>query len=237
VTKSHRLPEDAELDALMVHDLRGSIAAISANHGFLETRPAVAADPLARDSLRDAAWATLVLQHLVDNMALLATLGPGPAETAPEVLDLPETVLGCVDRLRPIITASEVALEHELALGRSGPRVFAVPRLLRAAIDNLVHVALRHTPRLGTVRVDVLADGIVGVVEVRDGGAPVPAATAADLFTRAGQRRAKDDPRSRYGKGLGLLVAGLAVRAGGGTIEAVAREGKNAFRVAFKLAV
>lgn len=231
-----RTPEDAELDALFVHDLRSPIAAISANFGFLKTTPSVMADPIALEALRDAESATLVLQHLVDNMALLSALESGPSEMAAEVVNLPEAVLGCLDRMGPITAASEVRIEVAIEPGASGPRVFAVPRLLRAVVDNLVQTALRHTTRRDHVRVAVLAEGTVGVVEVRDGGAPVPAALAEVLFTRAGQCAAKRENASRYGRGLGLLVAGLAVRAGAGSLEAVERDGKNAFRAAFKVA-
>jgi signal transduction histidine kinase len=155
---------------------------------------------------------------------------------AAEVVNLPESVLGCLDRLGPITASSEVRLESTIEPGAPGPRVFAVPKLLRAVVDNLVQTALRHTTRRECVRVSVLADGTCGIVEVRDGGAPVPPAIAEALFTRAGQRLATKEASSRYGRGLGLLVAGLAAGASGGSVEVVERDGKNAFRAAFKVA-
>ena len=236
MTKFPRTPEQAELDRLLVHDLRSPIAAIATNFGFLKTIPEFATQPLILETLRDAESATLILQHLVDNMSLLATLESGPGEMAPEVVHLPDAVLGCLDRLRPITSSSEVEVEVGIAAGSPGPRVFAVPQLLQAAVANLVHTALRHTPRRAAVRVDAFADGTVGVVEIRDGGPPVPPALARELFTRAGLRAAKREPASRYGRGLALLVAGLAANAGGGTVETVEREGHNAFRLAYKLA-
>jgi len=236
VTKFPRTPEQAELDRLFVHDLRSPIAAIATNFGFLKTTPTIAADPMLLETIQDAESATAILQHLVDNMALLSTLESGPGEMAPEVVHLPEAVLGCMDRLRPITSSSEVTVEVGIVPGAPGPRVFAVPQLLRAAVDNLIQTALRHTPRRGVVRVDAHADGTVGVVEIRDGGLPVPPQIGPQLFTRAGQHLAKREPLARYGRGLALLVAGLAAHAGGGSVEAVEREGHNAFRLAFKLA-
>lgn len=230
-----RTPEDAELDALLAHDLRSPIAAISANFGFLKATPAVMADPMALEALRDVESATMILQHLVDNMALLSALESGPSEMAAEVVNLPESVLGCLDRMGPITASSEVKIDCAIEPGAPGPRVFAVPKLLRAVIDNLVQTALRHTTRKEQVRVSVLVEGPEAVVEIRDGGAPVPPAVAEKLFTRAGQRAAKRESASRYGRGLGLLVAGLAARASGGSVEAVERDGRNAFRAAFKV--
>ena len=236
MTTFPRSAEDAELDALLAHDLRSPISALAASFGFLLATPSVAADPVAVEALRDAESATLILQHLVDNLALLSALESGPCEMAPEVVNLPEAVLGCLHRLRPITAASEVRIESTVTPGAPGPRVFAVPKLLRSAVDNLVQAALRHTPRLEVVRVAVQVEGTHGVVEVRDGGAPVPPALAEPLFSRAGQRAAPREPRSRYGRGMGLLVAALAVRASGGSLQVVERDGKNAFRAAFKLA-
>lgn len=231
-----RTAEHAELDALFAHDLRSPIAAIAANFGFIKTAPGVVGDPMALEALRDVESATLVLQNLVDNMALLSALESGPSETAAEVVNLPESVLGCLDRMGPITASSEVRVESTIAPGAPGPRVFAVPTLLTAVVQNLYQTALRHTTRRECVRIAVLAEGTCGVLEIRDGGAPVPPALAEALFTRAGQRVAKRESSSRYGRGLGLLVAGLAARASGGSVQAVERDGRNAFRAAFKLA-
>lgn len=228
-----RSPQDAELDALFVHDLRSPIAALTANFGFLRTTPSVAGDDMAIEALRDAESAALILQHIVDNLAVLSALESGPSEMAPEVVNLPETVLSCLDRMGPITAASEVPLVSTIEAGAPGPQVLAVPRLLRAAVDNVVQTALRHTPRRSQVRVAVLVEGKRAVLEVLDGGAPVPPALGENLFSRHGQLLAKRESASRYGRGLGLLVAGLAVRACGGVIEAVERDGKNVFRVSF----
>lgn len=231
-----RSAEDAELDALIVHDLRSPLSAIRANLGFLRGTPAVAADASSLEALQDVESSALTLQQMIDNFSMLSILESGPVTSALEAADLHAAVSGCLERLRRMACGAEVPIVSFIAAGTSGPRVLVAPKLLSAAIDNLLQAAIRHTPRGEQVQVSLSRDADAGIVEVRDGSPPVPAALAADLFTRAGQCAAKRHPTSRYGRGLGLVVAGLAVHACGGTIEAVERDGRNAYRVTFKAA-
>lgn len=219
---------------MFVHDLRSPIAAISANFGYLKMAVG-SADPSLLEALQDAEVATQALQQIVDNMSLLASFDLGIAPTVPDDVNLADAVLSSIGRLAPISRASEVRVEAVLDRSSPGPRVLAPPELVRACLDNLVLAGVRHTPRKSVVRVGARIDGSLGVLEVEDGGGPVPREIAADLFTAEGQRAAKREPHSRYGRGLGLLVAGLAARAAGATVEAVTRDDRNVCRAAWKL--
>jgi K+-sensing histidine kinase KdpD len=222
---------DTELVGLVVHDLRSPIAALAANFGFLRTTPSIASDAIAIEAIRDAESATLILQHLVDNLSVLATLEAGAVEAPRETVLLPAFVASCLERLAPITASSEVHIDVRFDGRAQEPLVQSAPRLLRTVIENLVLTALRHTTRREPVVLEVRSEGTDGVLEVRDGGAALPEAVAAQLFTREGQRAAKRESASRYGRGLGLLVAGLASEAIGGALRAVEREGKNAYRL------
>lgn len=87
------------------------------------------------------------------------------------------------------------------------------PQLLSSALMNLVHNALKYTPRGGhvTLRASV-ADGRL-IVEVEDECGGIPS-TAGDPFQPFGDRRGAD----RSGLGLGLSIARKAMRAHGGDI-------------------
>lgn len=94
------------------------------------------------------------------------------------------------------------------------------PVLLRAAIENVVRNAVRHTAP-GTAVEITLDEGEGGeaVVEVRDHGAGVPGQELDRLFqpfTRVGEAR----DRASGGYGLGLAISHQAVEAHGGRIVA-----------------
>jgi CheY-like chemotaxis protein len=90
---------------------------------------------------------------------------------------------------------------------------------LSQVLDNLIHNAIKFTPRDGTVTVTVTADGQSAVTSVRDNGTGIEKAVLPQLFEIFSQADRSLD-RSPGGLGLGLaLVKGL-VELHGGTVEA-----------------
>ena len=91
--------------------------------------------------------------------------------------------------------------------------------LLRAALENVIRNALRHTPPDTTVDV-ILRRGAENLeIAVRDSGAGVPETRLADIFkpfVRIGEAR----DRRTGGYGLGLAIAARAIQAHGGQIRA-----------------
>jgi two-component system sensor histidine kinase TctE len=84
--------------------------------------------------------------------------------------------------------------------------------LLREAMSNLLHNALRYTPRGGSVTVAVRASGGQAQVEVSDTGPGIP----PDEMARAGERFFRASNVQLPGSGLGLaIVASIAQRHGG----------------------
>lgn len=225
--------EDQELDALLVHDLRSPVAAITANLSFLKA--GLAADPTSLEAIRDAEVATLLLQQIIENMSLLATLVPGVAAPGAGPIDLVEATRQCLFRLRPAADSAEVAITSESSTSRSPVWIQAPEPLVRAILDNLVHTALRHTPRRRrAVTVEVQRSGSSAHLEVTDAGGPL-GAEPAEAFTRAGQLAAKKDPGARYGRGLGLRVVGLAAEATGGVAEIRPHDDGALFRVSWPI--
>jgi signal transduction histidine kinase len=91
--------------------------------------------------------------------------------------------------------------------------------LLRAAVENVVRNAVRHTAPETTVEVALRHENRRAVVEVRDHGDGVPESELDRLFepfTRVGEGR----DRASGGYGLGLAISRRAAEAHGGDIHA-----------------
>ena len=107
-----------------------------------------------------------------------------------------------------------------MAETRLGPLpVHVDPQRLRQAVDGLLENALRMTPRGAPVVLAVRAEGMVAVLEVRDGG---PGLTDDDLsvaFERSALSTRYRGQR-QVGTGLGLAIVERIVVRLGGVVEA-----------------
>jgi signal transduction histidine kinase len=92
--------------------------------------------------------------------------------------------------------------------------ISADPRLLRSAVFNLVHNALKFSHIGSTVVMSARADAKRATIEVADECGGLPPGKTEDLFTPLVQRG-----EDRSGFGLGLAIARQAVEAQGGTID------------------
>jgi len=155
------------------------------------------------------------LTRLVESLLILTRAGSGKIQLAPEALDLGELAGHVIDQLR--VLADEK--QQELTLG-APIRVHAKgdAALVRHALMNLIHNAIKYTPNGGTITVAVSATGGRPTIEVRDTGPGIPAAhrdRIFDRFYRVDASRSREDG----GVGLGLAIARWAVEANGGQIQ------------------
>jgi heavy metal sensor kinase len=155
------------------------------------------------------------LTRLVESLLILTRADSGKIQLAPEPLDLGGLVGHVIDQLR--VLADEK--QQELTL-RTPIRVHATgdAALIRHALMNLIHNAIKYTPNGGTITVEMNAKGERAVIEVRDTGPGIPAAhrdRIFDRFYRVDASRSREDG----GVGLGLAIARWAVEANGGQIE------------------
>jgi signal transduction histidine kinase len=155
------------------------------------------------------------LTRLVESLLILTRADSGKVQLAPEALELGGLVGHVVDQLR--VLADEK--QQELTL-RAPIRVRATAdaALIRHALMNLIHNAIKYTPNGGTITVAVNATGGRAMIEVRDTGPGIPAAHRDRIFDRFYR---VDTSRSREegGVGLGLAITRWAVEANGGHIE------------------
>jgi heavy metal sensor kinase len=188
----------------------------------------------------------VALREPSDDAALRETIG-SMLEEAQRLHDLADTLLmlarvegGRVplrrERVDPAILAAEVCERLEVLASEKhqridlstapGPLVEADPVLLRQALTNLVHNAIRHSPEATVIRVASFAEGPGAVLEVTDEGpgiAPEHREKVFDRFYRIDKART----RAEGGAGLGLAIAKLSVESFGGSIGLESAPGKG----------
>ena len=159
------------------------------------------------------------LERLVSNLLSLARLESGQSvlERKPVSLkQLLENVVTDAD-FEAGAKGRHVALEASLDYILDGD-----PVLLRAAIENVVRNAIRHTHEQTTVDVSLSVNDDGALVEVCDRGDGVPEAELSrmfEAFTRIGEAR----DRHTGGFGLGLAITGQVMAAHGGYVSAANR--------------
>jgi len=155
------------------------------------------------------------LTRLVESLLILTRADSGKVQLAPEALEIGGLARHVIDQLR--VLADEK--QQELTL-RAPIRVHATAdaALIRHALMNLIHNAIKYTPNGGTITVEVNARGGRAMIEVRDTGPGIPAAHRDRIFDRFYR---VDTSRSREegGFGLGLAITRWAVEANGGHVE------------------
>jgi len=156
------------------------------------------------------------LTVLVDNLLMLTRADAGKIAVHSEVSDLREFASSTLSHLR--LLGEEKQQSLELEPGSATPVTFD-PKILRLALVNLIHNAIKYTPAGGKVRLRVEASSNGdAVVEVKDNGPGIPVEhreRVFERFYRMDSGRASDTG----GAGLGLAIARWAVEANGGRIE------------------
>ena len=167
------------------------------------------------------------LSDLVDALPLLARADAGgvvpcvePVELAGLVGEVRETLLVLAEekQQRIDVTAPPLALRADR-------------ELLRLALMNLVHNAIRYSPAGGAIGLRVGRRASHAVVEVIDQGPGIAAEHQHKVFERF-YRVDKARSRASGGAGLGLAIARWAVERQGGRIELESQPGQGSlFRI------
>lgn len=156
---------------------------------------------------------------------LLALARSETAEVRDEPLDLVELARSVVLDLLPQARAKSLDIGIDAAEDARMP-AHGDTTLLREALSNLVHNAIRHAPPGGEVTVQPAQDALGFGLAVLDSGPGVP----EDVLPRLGDRFVRS-PTSG-GSGLGLAIARSIAQRHGGSLRAGPREDKPGFRAA-----
>jgi two-component system phosphate regulon sensor histidine kinase PhoR len=199
------------------HELRTPVTAVrlmaeTLENGGLED-PVAAADFVRRIGLEAAHMA-----QIVEELLELSTIESGLRPVVQERVAA-ESVLASVDRLLPLAESKGVEVHATVEPGT--PDIYGDPARLGQVVRNLVHNAIKFTPRGG--RIDVTATpGAAGRVLLRcaDNGigiAPSDVPRIFERFWKADSSRQRDGE----GSGLGLAIVRHVVEAHGGTVAVV----------------
>ena len=198
----------------IAHELRNPLTNV---RSWLEA----AQDGLARPDAQLLALLhdeTVLLQHIIDDLADLAAADAGTLSLHPEPVDLREA-------LEQVIAAHPSA-GVTLSLTAAEIKFQADPVRLRQLVGNLVGNAIRYTPPGGSVTVTGVREGSSVVITVRDTGVGIAPGDLPKIFDRFWRA---DGSRSREtgGSGLGLAIARQLARAHGGDIEVTSVVGEG----------
>jgi signal transduction histidine kinase len=193
---------------MLAHELRQPLAAAVAAHRLLSMQP--------ESTVAERASTVLdrQLQHLSDLVERLldfSRVSLGSLSLDRQDLDLRD-ILG-----RAIETAQTAETAHHnlsLALTASPAIVCGDGTRLLQVFSNLLHNAVRYTPKGGTVVLSVTADDEAARVTVRDSGRGIPSELQPQIFEPF-LRGARDGK----GLGIGLALARSIVEMHGGRIE------------------
>jgi len=153
---------------------------------------------------------------LANQMLSLAQVEQLRQQPESVALDLGETLRDIALDLSPLV--ADKALDFELATGPTPVRVRAHRWMLQELTRNLLHNAIKHSPRAAALVVKVRADGDAALLTVSDEGPGV----SDDLRQRLFAPFAAGDVAS--GSGLGLAICHEIVLALGGSIALDNRE-------------
>jgi heavy metal sensor kinase len=169
------------------------------------------------------------LTRLVESLLTLTRADSGKIQLTLETMDLGALAGNVIDQLRVLADEKQQDLTLQApttvhAMGDAG--------LLRHALMNVVHNAIKYTPNGGTIGVELRATSSGhAVIEVRDTGPGIPAAHRDRIFDRF-YRVDASRSREEGGVGLGLAIARWAIESNGGRIELASdRERGSLFRI------
>lgn len=206
-----------KLLSIIGHDMRTPFNALLGFSGIVRNQIDQAASPRLKQSLETIHDSSQHAYYLFEDLLAWTNSQTGKLAYAPEVLDLEVIVAQVIQLYKGNADSSGVELQAQL----QSRYVHADAYMLRTMLRNLVANAIRHTPAGGEVAVCSAGHGDRIVVEVRDTGAGMDAATAA-------QATASPSPTAGN-RGLGLqLVNDFAARHGTQIIvESQAGEGSS----------
>ena len=186
------------------HQLRTPIAAMR-NLGEVALSRARTADEY-REALETMLGELDRLTRIVEQLLQLSRLDAGAlkARFAPIPLG------AVVEQVRQIYEPLAEARGVELAVAVAGLRVSGIEELLVELLGNLVDNALRHTPKGGTIRIEVAGGSGSDVrLAVTDSGPGIPAEVAQKIFDRITQMPYGEGGTARLGLPLAAQIAAV----------------------------
>jgi heavy metal sensor kinase len=172
------------------------------------------------------------LTDLTDALLMLARLEAGAGTQMIDV-DLVEVVVSVRDTLSVLADNKHQGLEVRLPDG--AVQISGNALLLRHALLNVVHNAIRYSPEHSSIHVELAVRGERALVDISDDGPGIPAdqqQKVFDRFFRVDAARSRDTG----GQGLGLAIAKSVVEKHRGAISISSSQVGTTFHIELPLA-
>ncbi len=211
--------------ALVAHDLRTPLSAITLATGVLELKLSSRTDSadtakMLKTLQRNAQHLKSLVENVLKENSHIQTESGVKLER--RVFDLWPLVEALIHDLHPVAGTGSTELLNEIPEELTA---FADASLLRRVFQNLVANAIKYTPR-GTVVIGARAREAEGAIEcwVTDNGTGMPHERLEKIFDKF-----ESDPDQVDGLGLGLAIVKTFVEAHGGhvTVESVEGAGST----------
>ena len=155
------------------------------------------------------------LHDLADTLLMLARVESGRLPSQREMISTDQMAREVCESLDVLAAEKNQRIEIHTT---PGVTVQSDRILLRQAITNLLHNAIRYSPPETTIRVSTSVRENEALIEIADQGPGIAPEHREKIFERF-YRIDKARSRADGGTGLGLALAKLAVTQSGGTIE------------------
>jgi signal transduction histidine kinase len=210
---------------ILSHDLRNPLSAVSMAVALLQRQPGLA--PRQLDAVERIGSSAARMARMIDQLldTTRARIGGGiPVAPKPET-NLAEVASGAVEELRAAHPEAELQLDADQNVCG-----WWDPDRMTQVISNLVSNAIVYG--VGPIAVRVKNADASAILEVHNGGPPIPADFLPRIFQAFRRQPASDHAAPSGGLGLGLFIAERIVVAHGGKIDvrSAAAEGTT-FRI------
>lgn len=226
----HQIEQSIQLEQLKTdflklasHELRGPLGIVRGYISMMEDgtfgtvgQSVAPVLPLMRAKLEE-------MNQLINEIIETARLEDSALELKLVHLDLRDVARAAVHALEPL--ANE---RHELVVRLSDEpvKIFGDVSRLRIIVTNLVHNAIKYSPKGGEVQVTCESRDGAAVVSVSDQGVGIAPSDQGRLFTRFG-RIVTRDTQGLPGTGLGLFLARDLARRHGGDVTVWSEPGRG----------
>ncbi len=209
------------------HELRTPLTAILGwSEVLAEDRPDKETVKIAVDQINRS---TQFLLALIGDLLDLGRFEEGRTRLEPEVVDLGPLV---TDSVEPVSVMAEAkGIRMSLVVPAAKTPVRLDPLRIRQVLWNLVHNAVKFTPKGGEIRVEAEADDRGVSFSIADNGVGIDAKDVPLIFERFRQIDGSST-RAYRGMGIGLALAKAFVELHGGTIQVDSQPGRGTtFRI------
>jgi len=201
--------------AIVGHDLRGLLHALTVNSELFLRRQG----PAAADSARTVRLTVEHMDELIGRLLDFTRLGAGRLEVHRRPVDVGPLLQEVVEIFQPLAGAK--ALTLTLSVPEGPLAVMADPERMSQVFSNLVSNAIEFSSMGGRISIEAARAGADVEIAVADDGPGIPAGDLERVFERFYQVRGGGS----RGLGLGLSIARAIVDAHGGRLWVTSQTG------------